>query len=118
MLGEKIAKHNAKVWLINTGWTGGPYGVGNRIDLDLTRRMLNAILLGELDDVTFVPDPIFQLLVPKSVLGIPNEILEQRNTWEDGTAYDEKAHELATLFINNFKKYRDYGDFESAGPLL
>ena len=69
-------------------------------------------------DVTFVPDPIFQLLVPKSVLGIPNEILEQRNTWEDGTAYDEKAHELATLFINNFKKYRDYGDFESAGPLL
>ena len=118
LLGEKIAKHNAKVWLINTGWTGGPYGVGNRIDLDLTRRMLNAILLGELDDVTFVPDPIFQLLVPKSVLGIPNEILEQRNTWEDGTAYDEKAHELATLFINNFKKYRDYGDFESAGPLL
>ena len=67
LLGEKIAKHNAKVWLINTGWTGGPYGIGKRIDLPLTRRMLNAILLGELEHTEFVTDPIFQLLIPKSV---------------------------------------------------
>ena len=80
--------------------------------------MLNAILLGELEHTEFVADSIFQLLVPKSVEGIPSDILEQRNTWEDGIAYDNKAHELATLFVNNFEKYRDYGDFESAGPLL
>ena len=118
MLGEKIAKHNAKVWLINTGWTGGPYGEGTRIDLPLTRRMLNAILLGELDNADFIPDSIFQVLVPTSIEGVPDKILQPRNTWEDGTAYDIKAQELATLFVNNFEKYRDYGDFESAGPLL
>ena len=118
MLGEKIAKHNAKVWLINTGWTGGPYGEGTRIDLPLTRRMLNAILLGELDNADFISDSIFQVLVPTSIEGVPDKILQPRNTWEDGTAYDIKAQELATLFVNNFEKYRDYGDFESAGPLL
>ena len=100
------------------GWTGGPYGEGTRIDLPLTRRMLNAILLGELDNADFISDSIFQVLVPTSIEGVPDKILQPRNTWEDGTAYDIKAQELATLFVNNFEKYRDYGDFESAGPLL
>ena len=80
--------------------------------------MLNAILLGELDNADFISDSIFQVLVPTSIEGVPDKILQPRNTWEDGTAYDIKAQELATLFVNNFEKYRDYGDFESAGPLL
>ena len=105
MLGERIAQHDVRCWLVNTGWSGGPYGVGQRMKLAYTRAMVNAALAGKLDDVDFVADPIFKVEVPKSVPGVPAEVLDARSTWSDRDAYERKARELATKFRDNFEKF-------------
>ncbi len=108
LLAEKIRKHGAKVWLVNTGWTGGPYSVGSRMKLAWTRRMLDAAIAGELDDVKFENDPIFGLAIPTVVPGVPSNILNPRGTWADPAAYDAKARELAGMFAKNFSKYESH----------
>jgi phosphoenolpyruvate carboxykinase (ATP) len=105
MLGNKMQQQNVNVWMINTGWTGGPYGVGNRMKLSLTRAMITAALEGKLDNVSTELDPIFGVAIPKEVPGVPSEVLTPRNTWADKQAYDEKAKYLAGLFVKNFEKY-------------
>src|SRR3954471_13615371 len=106
MLGERIARHKAKVWLVNTGWTGGPYGVGTRMKLGYTRTMLRAALAGELDKAKFTRDPVFGFEVPAQITGVPSDILTPRNTWSDAQAYDAQARKLATMFRENFEQYR------------
>ncbi|HVK97505.1 MAG TPA: phosphoenolpyruvate carboxykinase (ATP) [Flavisolibacter sp.] len=105
MLGKKMEKHNVNVWMINTGWTGGSYGIGKRIKLSYTRAMIAAALEGKLDDVETIVDPYFGFKVPKKVPGVPTDILIPKNTWADPKAYDEKAKYLTGLFVNNFKQY-------------
>lgn len=105
LLGEKIAKHNARVWLVNTGWTGGPYGIGSRMKLGYTRAMIRAAMSGALDSVGYTSDPVFGLSVPNSCPDVPSEILLPRNTWEDKEAYDAKAKQLFEMFEENFKKF-------------
>jgi phosphoenolpyruvate carboxykinase (ATP) len=105
LLGQKVAKHGSAVWLVNTGWTGGPYGVGSRMKLAHTRAMVHAILDGSLNDVKTRTEPFFGLHVPVEIPGVPADILDARSTWADKDAYDKKAKELAGLFIENFKTY-------------
>jgi phosphoenolpyruvate carboxykinase (ATP) len=105
LLREKIAQHGARVWLVNTGWTGGPYGVGYRMKLAHTRAMINAAFSGELDNVEYVKDPIFGLEIPKTCPAVPDEVLNPRDTWADKEAYDRKARELFEMFENNYKKF-------------
>lgn len=105
MLGRKMEEGNVAVWLVNTGWTGGPYGEGHRMKLSYTRAMITAALNGQLDNVETVNDAIFGVAIPKEVPGVPSDLLQPRNTWADKAAYDEKARFLANLFIENFKKY-------------
>lgn len=105
MLGQKMREHDVNVWMINTGWSGGSYGVGSRMKLSYTRAMITAALKGELDNVAFEAHPIFGMMMPKTCPGAPEEILNPRNTWADKDAYDEKAKDLAQQFINNFSKY-------------
>jgi phosphoenolpyruvate carboxykinase (ATP) len=116
LLGKKLKKYNAQAWLVNTGWSGGAYGVGSRIDLPVTRRMLTAILEGELDNVNFIPDSNFKILVPESVPEVDSNILNPRNTWDDKEAYDAKAEQLIKLFKNNFTQYESFGDYYKSGP--
>ena len=105
MLGKKINEHQVKVWLINTGWTGGPYGIGNRIKLAYTRAMVKAVLEGLLTDVKFENDPIFGIAMPVECPGVPSEILNPVSTWPDKRAYQDQAKCLASRFIENFKQY-------------
>lgn len=105
MLGEKMEENKVNVWLVNTGWTGGPKGVGSRMKLAYTRAMITAALNGELDAVETNADPVFGMAIPKEVPGVPTEILTPKNTWADKAAYDEKAKYLAGLFVANFQKY-------------
>ncbi|MEJ2394988.1 MAG: phosphoenolpyruvate carboxykinase [Candidatus Thiodiazotropha sp.] len=107
LLGDRIDNHQSKVWLINTGWTGGPYGVGERMPIPHTRAMVNAVLDGKLDDVPMRKDPIFGLNIPTQVPDVPDGILFPRDTWKDQTAYDAQALKLAGMFQKNFKKYAD-----------
>jgi phosphoenolpyruvate carboxykinase (ATP) len=107
LLGKKIADHKAQVWLVNTGWTGGPYGVGSRMKLAYTRAMINAALNGDLDGGEFVQEPVFGLQVPTSVPDVPAEVLQPRNTWGDKAAYDAQIRKLAGMFVANFKQYAD-----------
>ena len=107
LLGEKIDKHDVKVWLINTGWTGGPFGVGSRMKLAFTRKMVSAALNGELDDVETFTEPYFGLAIPKEIAGVPSEVLNPRDTWEDKEAYDKQATRLVGMFIENFKQFED-----------
>jgi phosphoenolpyruvate carboxykinase (ATP) len=107
MLGKKMQEHSVNVWMINTGWTGGPYGIGNRMKLKYTRAMITAALEGRLDAVEFVQDPVFGVAVPQECPEVPADILNPRNTWADRDAYDTKAKHLAGLFIKNFDKYKD-----------
>jgi len=118
LLGEKIKKHQVNCWLVNTGWTGGPYGIGHRMEIKYTRAMLNAALDGKLDDVPYVEDPIFKVHVPTECPGVPNEVLTPENTWQDKEAYRQKAKELATKFVENFKQYEAYvsDEVKKAGP--
>jgi phosphoenolpyruvate carboxykinase (ATP) len=105
MLGDKIQKHNVQVWMINTGWSGGAYGTGNRIKLAYTRAMICAALEGKLDDIAFTLHPVFGMQVPVSCPGVPDDILNPADTWTDKTAYETTATRLAEQFINNFQKY-------------
>lgn len=105
MLGNKIDEHDAQVFLVNTGWTGGEYGVGKRMDLKYTRAMVRAALAGKLNDVETEENAIFGLQMPTTIEGVPTEVLNPRNAWADGSAYDKKATELADLFRENFKKF-------------
>jgi phosphoenolpyruvate carboxykinase (ATP) len=105
LLGKHMAEHNAACWLINTGWSGGPYGVGQRMKIGYTRAMIRAILNGSLAQTATTPDPIFGVNVPVSCPDVPNEVLQPRNTWEDKDAYDASAKDLARRFNENFKKY-------------
>ncbi|MBE2229722.1 MAG: phosphoenolpyruvate carboxykinase (ATP) [Chitinophagaceae bacterium] len=107
MLGQKMQENQVNVWMINTGWTGGPYGTGRRMKLSYTRAMITAALEGKLDNAEFVYDPVFGLAIPLSCPGVPDELLQPRNTWADPAAYDEKARYLAGLFIRNFEKYKE-----------
>jgi len=116
LLGQKLKKHNAQAWLVNTGWSGGGYGIGERIDLPVTRQMLTSILNGKLKDMNFTPDLNFKVLIPENVPGIDSNILNPRNTWHDKMAYDAKTKELINLFKKNFVKYENFGDFSKAGP--
>jgi len=118
LLGEKIKNHEVNVWLVNTGWTGGPYGVGKRIRLKYTRAMISAALNGELNNVPYIEHPIFNLQMPATCPDVPDVILDPRNTWANGERYDEKAHKLALSFINNFEQYITFCDVEvlNAGP--
>jgi len=105
MLGKKMKENNVNVWLINTGWTGGAYGTGNRMKLKYTRAMINAALNGDLNSVDFKNHPVFGISVPQSCEGVPTELLNPRQTWADKTAYDNKANHLSKLFVENFDKY-------------
>jgi phosphoenolpyruvate carboxykinase (ATP) len=105
MLGERIDEHGAQCWLVNTGWTGGPHGVGSRMKLAYTRAMVHAALSGELAHVATRPDPVFGLEIPVEVPGVPAEVLMPRSTWPDAAAYDAQAAKLAGMFRENFKKF-------------
>jgi len=105
LLGKKVSQHNAACWLINTGWSGGPYGVGKRMKIGYTRAMIRAILSGQLAEVETTPDPIFGVKVPNSCPDVPAEVLQPRNTWADKGAYDKQARDLARRFSENFEKY-------------
>jgi phosphoenolpyruvate carboxykinase (ATP) len=105
MLGRKMVENQVNVWLVNTGWVGGPYGVGNRVKLKYTRAMIAAALEDKLTEVSFDPHPVFGFMVPNNCPGVPAEILNPRNTWVDKSAYDVKAKKLASLFIKNFEQY-------------
>jgi phosphoenolpyruvate carboxykinase (ATP) len=118
LLGDRISKHTVDVWLVNTGWSGGPYGVGQRIKLPVTRAIVKAVLDGELKNVERKQDPIFGMQVPASCPEVPSEVLEPRKTWKDTAAYDRKARDLATMFEKNFKEEASDAPAEvrEAGP--
>jgi phosphoenolpyruvate carboxykinase (ATP) len=120
LLREKLTMHQATVWLVNTGWTGGPYGVGCRMSLAYTRAIINDILDGKLADVPTTTDPVFGLRIPNQAPNVPADILNPRNTWSDQAAYDAKAYELAQRFKKNFEKYADQAGAEvvAAGPII
>jgi len=105
LLARLIEEHNASTWLVNTGWTGGKYGDGHRMELKYTRRMITAALGGELDAVGTHPDPVFGLEIPDHVEGVPDEVLRPRETWADPAEYDEQAEKLAGMFRDNFEKF-------------
>lgn len=118
MLGEKIEKYDTKVYLVNTGWTGGPYGTGERMKLKYTRAMISAALNGALENVDYVHDDLFNLDIPQSCPGVPTEVMNPRETWEDKEAYDESAKKLAKMFKDNFsEKYSNMSkEIVEAGP--
>jgi phosphoenolpyruvate carboxykinase (ATP) len=108
MLGERMERYGTRVYLVNTGWSGGPFGVGARMDIDITRAIVHAALEGDLENVEFTPDPMFHIQVPRSCPEVPTEILNPRNTWEDKEAFDQRAAKLASDFCQHFDKA--YGD--------
>jgi phosphoenolpyruvate carboxykinase (ATP) len=116
MLGRKLDEHGSAVWLVNTGWTGGPYGEGQRMPIAATRALLRAALDGELDQVEYRLDPIFGFEVPVEVPGVDSSLLDPRSTWSDPDAYDEKARYLATRFRENFQKFGADDNIVQAGP--
>jgi phosphoenolpyruvate carboxykinase (ATP) len=117
-LGERIARHNSRVWLVNTGWSGGPHGIGTRMKISHTRAMIRAVLNGELDEVPYETDPVFNLDVPRHVPGVPVGVLNPRSTWSDPLAYDAQARKLARMFTENFKAFEAEAaaDVKAAGP--
>lgn len=120
LFGEKMEKHQVNVWLINTGWTGGPYGIGSRMKLKYTRAMITAALEGRLDNVGFRKHSVFGVGIPESCPNVPDEVLSPRATWDDKEAYDKKARELGAAFIANFEKYKDFAteDILAGSPNL
>jgi phosphoenolpyruvate carboxykinase (ATP) len=120
LLGKKMAEHNVNVWLVNTGWSGGPYGTGKRIKLAYTRAMITAALNGSLDKVAYQLHPFFGVNVPQSCPNVPDEILNPKNTWTDAEAYDAKANFLAGLFAKNFEKFKEMASAEilEGAPLV
>jgi phosphoenolpyruvate carboxykinase (ATP) len=117
MLGDRLRRHKANCWLVNTGWAGGAYGVGKRMELPHTRAMLRAALTGKLDGIGFTPHPVFGVAVPKSCPDVPAEFLDARGMWRDKAAYDQGARALAARFHENFKKFSNAGpEIREAGP--
>lgn len=117
MLGKKITNHGTRVYLINTGWTGGPYGVGRRMNLTYTRAMVTAAINGEIDKAPVMRHSIFNLNMPTLCPGVPDEVLDPRNTWSDKDSYDSAARRLALLFIRNFEKFGEVQkEILAAGP--
>jgi phosphoenolpyruvate carboxykinase (ATP) len=118
MLGEKIAKHDVSVWLVNTGWTGGAYGEGERMKLAHTRAMVRAALDGSLDEAETAEHPIFGVHVPRSCRDVPASVLDPRSTWAHPDAYDAQARKLAAMFDENFEQFRDdvSEDVRAAAP--
>ncbi|HEY0396378.1 MAG TPA: phosphoenolpyruvate carboxykinase (ATP) [Candidatus Elarobacter sp.] len=108
LLGARIARHRASCWLVNTGWTGGPYGVGKRMKIAYTRAMVNAAIDGRLDGAAFETEPFFGLAIPASVPDVPGEVLNPRNAWADPNAYDAQAKKLASLFAENFQRFEGH----------
>lgn len=120
MLGERLEKHGARCYLVNTGWSGGPYGVGQRMNIDYTRAMVRAAIKGELDGVEHATDPVFGLHMPLHCPGVPDEVLQPRATWPDQALYDRKARDLAQQFQRNFEKYAADvpAEVREAGPRI
>lgn len=120
MLGARIKEQQVNVWLVNTGWSGGPYGVGSRIKLHFTRAMIEAALEGKLDKVEYEKHPVFGIAMPGTCPNVPAGMLNPRNTWEDKGDYDEKAKSLAARFIRNFEQYREgvSAEISAAGPVI
>jgi phosphoenolpyruvate carboxykinase (ATP) len=118
MLGRLIDEHGANVWLVNTGWTGGAYGVGSRMKLSYTRQMVNALLTGELARAKTESDPFFGLATPTEIAGVPKSVMRPRETWKDRAAYDAQAKKLAGMFRENFTKFESFVDdaVRNAGP--
>ncbi|MCW8926878.1 MAG: phosphoenolpyruvate carboxykinase (ATP), partial [Xanthomonadales bacterium] len=118
LLKERIQKYEVNCWLVNTGWTGGPYGIGRRMSIHHTRSLLNAALEGKLDGVEFRVDPVFGFEVPRSCEGVPEKVLDPVQTWPGKDAFNEKCDQLASLFIENFKKFMEGVNPEilQAGP--
>lgn len=118
MLGDKITKYGVKVYLVNTGWSGGPYGIGERMNLSYTRAMVKAIMNGSIEKAAFTSHPVFGMLIPDAVPFIPHELLDPRNMWADKSAYDRKAKQLAEIFARNFEiKFSDVAEsIKLAGP--
>ncbi|MEK0346422.1 MAG: phosphoenolpyruvate carboxykinase (ATP), partial [Nitrosopumilus sp.] len=117
LLGEKINQHNTVVYLVNTGWSGGPYGIGKRIKIKYSRAMITAALSGALDNVKYDHDDLFNLDVPTEVDNVPSEILDPKNTWVDKDSYAISAKNLAQMFVENFKKFENVSsDIIDAGP--
>ena len=105
MLGQRMREHRVTCWLVNTGWVGGAFGVGERMKLPYTRAMLDAALAGKLEGVATRPHPAFRVQVPQSCPGVPDSMLDARGMWQDKAAYDRAAHDLAGRFRENFKKF-------------
>ena len=118
LLTERLQQHNVSVYLINTGWQGGPYGLGQRISIPHTRAMVTAALSGELDKQSFETHPVFQVMVPQTCPGVPAALLNPREQWPDKTAYDRKAEELAWMFVENFRQFTGVDHLCSAGPCI
>jgi phosphoenolpyruvate carboxykinase (ATP) len=120
LLGKRIAEHGVRCWLVNTGWTGGPYGVGERIKIAYSRAVIRGAMSGALDDVPYQTDPVFGLEVPTGCPDVPSEVLDARSTWSDPKAYDEQARKLAGLFAENFKEFEAEAGPEviGAGPRI
>ncbi|HVS63701.1 MAG TPA: phosphoenolpyruvate carboxykinase (ATP) [Thermoanaerobaculia bacterium] len=118
MLSEKLRRHDVSVWLVNTGWTGGPFGVGRRMPLQATRRIVNAVLSGDLDGSQMRVDPVFGLRTPLSIEGVDSAVLDPRGTWSDTAAYDAKLRELAAMFAVNFRQFEATApeSVRNAGP--
>jgi phosphoenolpyruvate carboxykinase (ATP) len=118
MLGERIATHDVRVWLVNTGWTGGPFGVGKRMQIRYTRAMINAALAGQLDSVGYQRDPLFNLDIPTSCPEVPADVLQPRSTWASSADYDAQAQKLARMFRDNFKTFESgvAAEVSAAGP--
>jgi phosphoenolpyruvate carboxykinase (ATP) len=118
MLGDRLREHGSKVWLVNTGWSGGGFGVGSRMRLAYTRAIVNAALNGDLDGAEFAPDPVFGVDVPTAVPGVPSEVLRPRDTWSDPEAYDAAAAKLTGMFKTNFDRFADQvsAEVRAAGP--
>jgi phosphoenolpyruvate carboxykinase (ATP) len=105
MLGDKMRRHEVRCWLVNTGWVGGPYGVGERISLPYTRAMVNAAIDGRLADIPAAPHPVFRVMVPRCCPGVPDHLLDPRSQWSDPAGYDRAAAALAARFRKNFEKF-------------
>tara|TARA_B100000683_G_scaffold40735_2_gene36096 strand:+ start:1484 stop:3097 length:1614 start_codon:yes stop_codon:yes gene_type:complete len=120
MLGEKMRDNSVNVWLVNTGWSGGAYGVGSRMSLKYTRAMINAALSGELNNVSYLEHPVFGLKMPETCPNVPSNILNPRSTWSDKNAYDSKALDLAKSFVENFEKYESKAsdEIKAAAPRI
>jgi len=118
LLRDLIAEHGVECWLLNTGWTAGPYGIGYRMPIKATRAMLNAALDGTLANGDFSTDPNFGVKVPTTIAGVDSALLDPRSTWTDGPAYDAQAKKLVNMFIDNFEKFenRVTDDVKAAAP--